>query len=104
MNHIYDVTIIDATGGLNNFQSFHLGKITRNCYTPVISYDDINVGNYLIKRQSERHIIIAIITHLSLSTDPYLSTELVCLFSSYITHTHTHTHIYIYIDTHYRRF
>ena len=38
MIHIYDVTIIDVTG-CNNFQLF-------------------NLGNYLIKRQSEKHIII----------------------------------------------
>ena len=89
--------------GANNFQSFHLGKITRNCYTPVICYHENNIGNYLIKPQSERHIIISIITYLSLSTDPYLSTELVCLLSPYITHTqthtHTHSHIFIYIYT-----
>ena len=45
--------------GCNNFQLFHLGKITRNYYTPnMLSF---NISNYLIKRQSERYIIIEII-------------------------------------------
>ena len=39
--------------GANNFQSFHQGEITRNCYTPVICYHDVNIGNYLIKHRSE---------------------------------------------------
>ena len=37
MIHIYDVIIIDVTG-FNNFQFFHLGKITRNYYMPVTCY------------------------------------------------------------------
>ena len=40
--------------GWNNFQLFHLGKINRNYYMPVTCY----IGNYLIKRESEMHIII----------------------------------------------
>ena len=34
MIHIHDVIIIESQG-YNNFQLFHLGKITRNYYTRV---------------------------------------------------------------------
>ena len=43
--------------GCNNLQLFHLGILTRNYYTPDML--SCNIGNYLIKRQSERYIIIA---------------------------------------------
>ena len=39
----------------NNFQLFNVAKITRNYDTPVTCD---NIGNYVIKRQSQRHIII----------------------------------------------
>ena len=45
----------------NNFQLFHLGKITRNYYTPVT----YNIGNYIIKPPSERCIVIIIILKTS---------------------------------------
>ena len=48
--------------GYNNFQLLNLGKITRNYYTPVIYYQVI--GNYLIKPESERYIIMKIIMML----------------------------------------
>ena len=32
-----------ASQGCNNFELFDLGKITRNCYTPVTYYDVISV-------------------------------------------------------------
>ena len=53
--YIHDVTIMTSQG-CNNFQLFCLGNVTRNYYTPVICYHVI--GNYLIKRQSERYIIM----------------------------------------------
>ena len=46
--------------GSNNFQLFNLGKITRNYYTPVTCDHVISVIE-LIERQSERHIIMAVI-------------------------------------------
>ena len=58
MIHTYGVTVMTSQG-CNNCQLFHLGKITRNYYTPDML--SCNIGNYLIKRQSERNIIIIII-------------------------------------------
>ena len=45
----------------NNFQFIHLGKITRNYYTPVTCYRVISVI-YLIRSQSERYIITIIMS------------------------------------------
>ena len=55
MIHIHDVTIIDVTV----VKLFHLGKITRIRYTPI--------GNYLIKRQNVRYVIMQEILALSFS-------------------------------------
>ena len=49
MIDIYEVTIIDVTG-VQKFPVISPGKITRNYYSPVT----YNIGNYLIKCQSER--------------------------------------------------
>ena len=55
MIHIYDVTINDVTGGTIISNYFNLRKITRNYSCDILS---CNIDDYLIKRQSERHIIM----------------------------------------------
>ena len=55
MNQIYDVTIISVTG-VQYFQLFYLEKITRNAYSSDML--SCNIANCLIKRQSERYILI----------------------------------------------
>ena len=54
-SHLWRYT--NGVTGVQHFQLFHQGKITRN-YTSATCYHVCNIGNYLIKRQSERYITL----------------------------------------------